>query len=79
MMKVNIHNGNAIEMIGVASIGRGDCDIVEQAEAHRLVRLRVMSRRANEGESSPQISRTDFLDAFQDPSCGKKPDAIALG
>ena len=74
-MHVVVDDGDARQTVG-ARMRRGDRDVVEQAEAHRAVPLRVMSRRPDHRERPPPGSVQDVLDASDRGPRGQQRDLI---
>jgi hypothetical protein len=55
-MHVEIDNGNAADAVTLPGVVGADGDVVEQAEAHRPVGLRMMAGRTNRAEYIPRLA-----------------------
>ena len=59
-MDIEIDHGDALEAMHTARMHRRDRDIVEEAKAHRMMRLGVMPRRTHRAE---RVLRLAFITA----------------
>src|SRR6185295_7102517 len=62
VVDVEVEDGNTCEIPSAAQMARGDRDLIEQAEAHRAVGLRVVARRACGDESVPPLAAQHAVD-----------------
>jgi hypothetical protein len=61
MVDVKIHDRHPPKTMGFKSMERRHSDIVEDAKAHGLRRLRVVARRPHDGEGRPRLPRHDSV------------------
>jgi hypothetical protein len=71
VMDVPIEDGNALQPLRCTERGGSDGDVVEQAESHRALVLRVVARGADERETGPKLAASDALREL-DRASGRK-------
>ena len=62
VMHIEVHDRHPLQPMRIERMTRGDRDIVEQAEAHRAVRSRVMAGRANRAERIVELAGHHRID-----------------
>ena len=61
-MHVEIDDGDALQAVRIERVLGGDGDVVENAKAHRRLRLGVMARRTHGAERHVIIARKHRID-----------------
>ena len=70
MMHIKVDNHHSFESIAIKSVARCDCYVIEEAEAHRRFRDRVMTRRANQAIGVVDLAFHDRIDSREGRSRG---------
>ena len=70
MVDIEVDDSGTLQPVRVAGVERADGDIVEEAKAHGLIRLGVMSRRADGAEGIAGATGHDFINRMDDSTGG---------
>jgi hypothetical protein len=78
VVDVEVDDGDPLQPVHVERVAGGDGDVVEQAEAHRLVRARMVAGRADRAEGVVDRAGDDVVGGGQRQAGGAQGGAVAV-